>query len=112
MEPLSIIVEVDHIREANLNFLNSLLLVYRLNIPFTSLPFTNFDNFPEHWKFFYNPALYDFDKFDPLWLTMTDMKSVFETLNKIPELRIKIREYLQQENSSRFVADIYLKYFL
>ena len=93
-------------------FFNFINLIYHKGLFDKNIPYNNFENYPEHWKFLLMPQTYNYQNFDPMWLLVViNIEKVHETLKDISEIRKALVEYLQKDFNEE-LSKLYVKFYL
>lgn len=97
--------------QLNLIFINLVIFIYKLQIPFNNPLLKSLKKVPPHWNFYLNPNTFDYSQFDYRWLLLVEYEGVYVGLQKIKPLKLSIKKALKREYIKE-IAEIYVKYFL
>ena len=97
-------------------FIQFVYELYRKGIKIDEKSFERIESAPNYVKFFLFPKLFDYSKFDPLWLLFYDPNLnydavVYKSLSKIKEVKKAVKESLKEEYNNE-LAMVYNKYML
>ena len=95
------------------NFAHTL---YSKNISLEESILNEVEQVPDYVKFFLFPKLFDYNKFDPLWLLFynpnhDDSAEIYDKLSKVQKVKKAVKESLKKEYNSE-LAMVYTKYML
>lgn len=109
--PKDVVREDGKIKITDFTFFNFVNMIYYKNLLNDSFPFTKFDDYPNYWKFYFNPSQFDYSKFDAEWLLVVNRKHVHEKLNSVSEIKSALKERLKKEYHEE-LSKIYTRYYL
>lgn len=109
--PKDIVIEDNKIKITDFTFFNFINMIYYKNLLDDKFPFTQFDKYPEYWKFYFKPHDYDYSKFNPLWLLVVNREHVHQKLNHIDSIKLSTKEYLRKTHNEQ-LSIMYTKYYL